>query len=72
MQARRLLASLAPIGSKVNLRMVTTDRYGRSVAEVVKANQNLNLLMVRHGQAFAYRQYWGCPGFKDKSIRVTP
>jgi micrococcal nuclease len=57
MQARRLLASLAPIGSEVNLRIVTTDRYGRSVAEVIKANQNLNLLMVRRGQAFAYRQY---------------
>ncbi len=56
-QSRSLLASLAPVGSQVNLKLVATDRYGRSVAEVMRGTQNVNLQMVRRGQAFAYRQY---------------
>jgi endonuclease YncB( thermonuclease family) len=56
-QSRGLLAALAPIGSAVTLRVVTTDRYGRSVAEILRGSQNVNLQMVRRGQAFAYRQY---------------
>jgi micrococcal nuclease len=56
-QSRRLLAALAPIGSAVSLRVVATDRYGRSVAEILRGQQNVNLQMVRRGQAFIYRQY---------------
>jgi endonuclease YncB( thermonuclease family) len=41
----------------VSLRVVDTDRYGRTVAEILKGRQNVNLQMVRRGQAFAYRQY---------------
>ena len=36
----------------------TTDRYGRSVAEVI-SGINLNPAMVEDGQAFAYRPYLG-------------
>lgn len=39
------------------LRVQTRDRYGRTVAEVFRGQQNLNVQMVRRGQAFAYRQY---------------
>ncbi len=56
-QSRSLLAGLAPVGSEVSLRVLTTDRYGRSVAEILRGNQNVNLQMVRGGQAFAYRRY---------------
>ncbi len=56
-QSRALLTSLAPVGSDVSLRVVDTDRYGRTVAEIIRGGQNVNLRMVRRGQAFAYRQY---------------
>lgn len=56
-QSRALLQSLAPINAQVSLRVLTRDRYGRTVAEVSRGGQNLNLRMVRRGQAFAYRQY---------------
>ena len=56
-QSRALLTSLAPVGSEVSLKVVDTDRYGRTVAEILRSGQNVNLRMVRRGQAFAYRQY---------------
>jgi micrococcal nuclease len=56
-QSRSLLASLAPVGSEVTLMVVDIDRYRRTVAEISRGGQNVNLRMVRRGQAFAYRQY---------------
>ena len=56
-QSRALLTSLTPVGSDVSLKVVDTDRYGRTVAEIIRGGQNVNLRMVRRGQAFAYRQY---------------
>ena len=55
-QARRSLQQRLPIGRAVSLDIKTTDRYGRSVAEVF-SGVNINLAMVEEGQAFAYRQY---------------
>ncbi len=57
MQSRNLHTSLAPFGSEVSLKVVDSDRYGRTVAEVIRGRQNVNLRMVRRGQASAYRQY---------------
>jgi endonuclease YncB( thermonuclease family) len=57
--SRRQLQELAPVGSEVALQIQATDKYGRTVAEVFAAGQNLNLQMVRSGQAFAYRKYLG-------------
>jgi endonuclease YncB( thermonuclease family) len=57
-QARRYLRQRLPIGREVTLEVKTTDRYGRTVAEVI-SDINLNLVMVEDGQAFAYRQYLG-------------
>jgi endonuclease YncB( thermonuclease family) len=57
-QARRYLQQRLPIGREVSLEVKTTDRYGRTVAEVI-SEINLNLAMVEDGQAFAYRQYLG-------------
>ncbi|MEA5400043.1 thermonuclease family protein [Synechococcus sp. BA-124 BA4] len=57
-QARRYLQQRLPIGREVSLEVKTTDRNGRTVAEVI-SEINLNLVMVEDGQAFAYRQYLG-------------
>lgn len=39
----------------------TTDRYGRTVAEVYSNGRNLSLELVRTGSAYVYRQYFsGC------------
>ena len=55
--AREALKRLAPVGSEVSLRPQTTDRYGRTVAEVIRGGENVNLTLVRWGQAFVYEQY---------------
>ncbi|MCP9883477.1 thermonuclease family protein [Cyanobium sp. Alchichica 3B3-8F6] len=55
-------ADLQPLrrGREVSLEVKTTDRYGRSVTEVI-SDTNINLVLVEDGQAFAYRQYLsGC------------
>ncbi|MCP9787204.1 thermonuclease family protein [Cyanobium sp. N5-Cardenillas] len=57
MASRRLLQEIAPIGATVQLVMKDRDRYGRTVADILRNGQSLNLRMVRSGQAFAYRQY---------------
>jgi endonuclease YncB( thermonuclease family) len=57
-QARRYLLQRLAIGREVTLNVKTTDRYGRSVAEVI-SDININLALVEDGQAFAYRQYLG-------------
>ena len=52
-----LLKQLMPVGSEVSLKIQTTDRYGRTVAELLNHRGNVNQLMVEAGQAFAYRRY---------------
>ena len=52
-----LLKQLMPVGSEVSLKVQTTDRYGRTVAELLNRRGNVNQLMVEAGQAFAYRRY---------------
>lgn len=41
----------------MSLRPQTIDRYGRTVAEVIRGGRNVNLELVRTGQAFVYEQY---------------
>jgi endonuclease YncB( thermonuclease family) len=55
-RARDYLQLRVPIGSEVRLDVKTTDRYGRTVAELITGT-NINLAMVEDGQAFAYRRY---------------
>ena len=54
--AREALASMVQIGP-LQIKPQTTDRYGRSVAEVFVGGRNVNLELVRGGFAFAYRKY---------------
>ena len=56
-RSKAFLKQLTPVGSEVTLRVQTTDRYGRTVAELLNRRGNVNQLMVGAGQAFAYRQY---------------
>jgi len=59
--ARAALQQLAPIGSSISVRVGEIDRYGRTVAELWRGSANLNLSLVRQGQAFVYRQYLKAP-----------
>ena len=72
-QARSYLQQRLPVGREVSLEVKTTDRYGRSVAEVI-SEININLAMVEDGQAFAYRQYLsGCDAkeYLDAEYRAS-
>jgi endonuclease YncB( thermonuclease family) len=71
--ARRYLQTRLPVGSAVRLIPQTTDRYGRTVAEVI-GEVNLNLALVEDGQAFAYRRYLaGCSAqeYLDAEYRAS-
>jgi len=57
MEARRARQGLLPIGSQVTLKTKATDRYGRSVAEVLKGSNNINQSLVGSHNAFIYWQY---------------
>ena len=72
-QARSYLQQRLPVGREVSLNIKTTDRYGRSVAEVI-SDININLALVEDGQAFAYRQYLsGCDAkeYLDAEYRAS-
>ncbi|MFS6817959.1 thermonuclease family protein [Synechococcus lacustris Tous-12m] len=59
--ARQALQAELPIGTEVGLRPKATDRYGRTVAEVLRGNTNINQALVAAGAAFVYWQYiQGC------------
>ncbi|HEY9747389.1 MAG TPA: thermonuclease family protein [Allocoleopsis sp.] len=51
------LGQLLPKNQNVELRAVERDRYGRTVAEIFKNGQSINLQMVQEGRAVVYRQY---------------
>ena len=55
--SRQRLQELAPVGSVVSLRPQTIVMYGRTVAEIFRNGQNVNLAIVSSGAAFAYRKY---------------
>jgi len=57
MDARQALQAELPIGTEVGLRPKVTDRYGRTVAEVLRGNTNINQALVAAGAAFVYWQY---------------
>jgi len=59
MESRQALQKLLPIGAEVTVRTKATDRYGRTVGEVLKGNTstNINQQQVASGNAFVYWQY---------------
>jgi len=69
--ATQRLKQLLPVGQAVTLRVVDTDRYGRSVAKIYKGNLSINLALVQEGQAVVYRQYLaGCPELRDRLLKA--
>ena len=55
--ARQALQEQLPIGTEVGLRPKATDRYGRTVAEVMVGTTNINQELVQSGAAFVYWQF---------------
>jgi endonuclease YncB( thermonuclease family) len=55
--ARQALEGKLAIGTEVSLRTKATDRYGRTVAEVLKGTTNINQALVQSGVAFVYWKY---------------
>jgi endonuclease YncB( thermonuclease family) len=55
--SREYLQELAPVAPVVTISPQKKDRYGRTVAEVFRNGQSVNLAMVQNVQAFAYRKY---------------
>jgi endonuclease YncB( thermonuclease family) len=72
-QSRAYLMQRLPKGRQVRIQPHTTDRYGRTVAEVI-SDININLVMVEDGQGFAYRSYFsGCDAkeYLDAEFRAS-
>ncbi|AGA91881.1 micrococcal nuclease-like nuclease [Thioflavicoccus mobilis 8321] len=61
--SRHFLRRITP--SEVRIQVMDTDRYARQVVLVTSAagGENLNLAMVRAGQAAVYRRYCTAPRF---------
>jgi endonuclease YncB( thermonuclease family) len=57
MESRQELQKLLPIGTEVTVKSKATDRYGRTVGEVLKGSTNINQQQVASGNAFVYWQY---------------
>ncbi len=51
------LAQLLPVGTQIEITPLDTDRYGRTVAEIWKNGQSVNLELVRAGAALVYPDY---------------
>ena len=72
-QSRAYLMQRLPRGREVSIQPHSTDRYGRTVAEVI-SDLNINLVMVEDGQAYAYRRYLsGCDAreYLDAEFRAS-
>ena len=70
-QARNRLMLLLPPGQAVQIREIERDRYGRTVAEIYRGNQSVNLELVKQGQAVVYRQYLSsCAATKDQYLQA--
>lgn len=55
----------------MQVREITRDRYGRTVAELYVGKQSVNLQMIKEGQAVVYRQYLqGCAATKDQYLQA--
>lgn len=60
-ESRDHLRQLAPLGRVVTVHTDGEDKYHRTLGTVWNGQQNLNLAMVRDGQAWTYRKYCSDP-----------
>lgn len=69
--AAQQLKELLPTGQAITLRVVDTDKYGRTVAEVFKLRNSVNLQMIKDGGTAIYRQYLeGCSETKEQYLEA--
>lgn len=70
-QSTSRLKQLLPSDTPVQVRTITRDRYGRTVAELYVGERSINLQMVKEGQAVVYRQYLsGCAATKEQYLQA--
>jgi micrococcal nuclease len=70
-QSANRFKQLLPPGQMVRLRVVNTDTSGRTVAEVYRGNQSVNLQMVQEGQAVVYPQHLNnCAATKNQYLQA--
>lgn len=70
-QSAQRLKQLLPAGQTVQLRVVNTDESGRTVAEVYRGNQSVNLQMVKEGQAVVYPHHINnCAASKNQYLQA--
>lgn len=70
-QPANRLKQLLPLGQAISLRTIEKDRYNRTVAEVYKNNQSVNLQMVKESHADVYRQYLqGCANTQNQFLQA--
>lgn len=70
-EASDRLKQLLQRDDRIELRVETTDRYGRTVAEIFEDGKSVNLQMVEEGQAVVYRRYLsGCAETSDRYLEA--
>src|SRR6478672_9241292 len=70
-EAATRLSQFLPKNQPIELRAVEIDRYGRTVGEIFKGGQSVNLQMVQEGRAVVYRQYLSaCSGSQDRYLQA--
>ena len=57
-------------GQEVEIRVVTVDRYGRTVGHIWLANRHINRELVREGHAWVYRAYLDDKTLLDDETRA--
>ena len=68
-EAGQRLKSLLPSGVTIELREITTDQYGRTVAEIYSEGKSVGLQLVREGYAVVYHRYLdGCSATADQYV----
>jgi len=71
-EATAYLRQLLIPGKLVGVRQVDVDIYGRTVAELYRNGESVNVLMVREGHAVVYPRYLdGCPGSREALLAAA-
>ncbi|ABW32082.1 thermonuclease family protein [Acaryochloris marina] len=68
-EAGQRLKALLPSGITIELWEITTDQYGRTVAEIYSEGKSVGLQLVQEGYAVVYHRYLeGCSATADQYI----
>lgn len=64
-ESQAILEEFLASGPQVQVQVVDTDRYGRSVARMFIEDHDVGLAMVRQGKAVVYEQYNDSQAYRD-------